>query len=116
MLVRWYIVPVTRQCAPTGVPATVKVPAAMASAVVIVVFANEKRVVKSVHEPSDAPVAGVSCGITSSSLLPQAASRQSSTALAGSRGTKGLIGLSPGEEVGEHGPASPDVRRRIRFG
>jgi hypothetical protein len=62
LLTRWNIRPVTWQCAGTGVPATLSVPAATALAAVNVVLANASRVVRSVHEVRLAPVAAGSCG------------------------------------------------------
>ena len=62
MLTRWNILPVTWQCAGTGVPPTVSVPAAIALAAVKVVLANVMRVARSVHDVRLAPVAAASCG------------------------------------------------------
>jgi hypothetical protein len=99
--------PSSWQCAGTGAPATVSVPAAIAFAAVTVVFANEIRVARSVHDASVAPVAALSCGSESSSS--QAASIVSKTAprAAGTRGR--VMGLSP-VVVGKR-----RVRRLVKF-
>ncbi len=73
MLTREYIEPFTRQCAAIGAPATTSVPAATAVDDAMLVFGNESRVTRSVHELRVAPVAAGNCGkVASSSLPPQA--------------------------------------------
>jgi hypothetical protein len=65
--VRWYIAPVTWQCAATGVPPTVKVPAGTAAAAVIEVLGKENDEATPARDFKVAPLAALSCGGSSSS-------------------------------------------------